>query len=83
MKIYPYLSDRGEINETDVKDVETCNLRKVWDNINLYSIYNSNNQRRFLSTRWNTITVRGKGKGKWGGKRTILSYFIFLDRNLS
>ena len=26
MKIYPYLSDRHEINETDVKYVETCNL---------------------------------------------------------
>ena len=48
MKIYPYLSDRREINETDVKDVETCNLQKVWDNINLYSIYSSNYQRRFF-----------------------------------
>ena len=33
---------------TDVKDVETCNLQKVWDDINLYSIYNSNYQRRFF-----------------------------------
>ena len=32
MQIYPYLSDRREINETDVKYVETCNLQKVWDN---------------------------------------------------
>ena len=30
MKIYPYLSDRHEINETDVKYVETCNFQKVW-----------------------------------------------------
>ena len=48
MKIYPYLSDRREINETGVKDVETFNLQKVWDNINLYSVYNSNYQRRFF-----------------------------------
>ena len=46
IKIYPYLSNRREINETDVKDVETCNLQKVWANINLYSVYNSNYQRR-------------------------------------
>ena len=26
MKIYPYLSDHCEINEPDVKYVETCNL---------------------------------------------------------
>ena len=31
MKIYPYLSDRRETNETDVKYVETCNLQNVWD----------------------------------------------------
>ena len=31
MKIYPYLSDRRGINETDVKYVETWNLQKVWD----------------------------------------------------
>ena len=29
MRIFPYLSDRREIKETDVKYVETCNLQKV------------------------------------------------------
>ena len=29
MKIYPYLSYRREINETDVN--LTCNLQEVWD----------------------------------------------------
>ena len=29
MKIYPYLSYRREINETDVNC--TCNLQKIWD----------------------------------------------------
>ena len=28
-KIYPYLSDHREINESDVKYGETCNLQKV------------------------------------------------------
>ena len=31
MKIYPYLSDRREINETDVKYVETRNFKNAWD----------------------------------------------------
>ena len=31
MKIYPYLSDRREINETDVKYVETCIFKNAWD----------------------------------------------------
>ena len=92
MKIYPYLSDRREIYETVVKCVETCNLQKVWDS----SVYISNDQRRFFNTmgcdhrgkgsedfltRWDAITA-GKGRGKWGEKRTILSYFIVLDRSL-
>ena len=92
MKIYPYLSDRREINETDVKYVETWNLQKVWDGsdslkgnscllFNLYLIYNSNDQRRFLNTM--ECDHRRKGEGKRGEKRTILSYFIFLDRTLS
>ena len=65
MKIYPYLSYRREINETDVN--YTCNLQEVWESsdslnglaaqINLYSIYNSNDQRRSV-TKWNAITVR-------------------------
>ena len=29
MKIYLYLSDHPEVNETDVKYVETCNLQKA------------------------------------------------------
>ena len=38
--------------------------------INLYSIYNSSDQRRFFLARWNAITVRnGRGKGQfWGNK---------------
>ena len=44
MKIYPYLSYRREINETDVND--TCNLQNVLLFINLYSMYNSNDQLR-------------------------------------
>ena len=84
MKIYPYLSYRREINETDVN--YTCNLQKVWDSsnslnrnscslFNLYSICNSSDQWTIFLTRWNAITVR-KGRGK----KTILRYFIFLNR---
>ena len=47
MKIYPYLSYRREINETDVND--TCNLQNVLLFINLYSIYHSNDQLRFFN----------------------------------
>ena len=79
MKIYPYLSYRREINETDVN--YTYNLQKVWYSsaslnglaaqINLYSIYNSNDQRRSVP-RWNAITVRKwRGKGQFWG----ISYF--------
>ena len=86
MKIYPYLSDRREINETDVKYVETWNLQKVWDGsdslkgnscllFNLYLIYNSNDQRRFLNTM--ECDHRGRGEGKWGEQGTILSYSYF------
>ena len=32
MKIFPYLSYRREINETDVNNI--CNLQKVWDSLN-------------------------------------------------
>ena len=84
MKIYPYLSYRREINETDVN--YTCNLQKVWDSSDSlngnscslfrpYSIYNSNNQWRFF----NTMECDHREKGK--GKRTIFRYFIFLDRS--
>ena len=31
MKNYPYLSYRREIDETDVNNIITCNLQKVWD----------------------------------------------------
>ena len=86
MKIYPYLSDRREINETDVKYVETWNLQKVWDGsdslkgnscllFNLYLIYNSNDERRFLNTM--ECNHRGRGEGKWGEQGTILSYSYF------
>ena len=78
MKIYPYLSDRRQNNNTGVKYVETCNLQKVWDSsdrlngnscftmIDLYSICNSNDQRRiFNSTERNH---RGEGEGNEGKK---------------
>ena len=91
MKIYPYLSDRRQINETVVKCVETCNLQKVWDSSDSL---NGNSCSLLILirstfpvisgdflTRWDAITV-GKGRGKWGEKRTILSYFIVLDRSL-
>ena len=66
MKIYPYLSYRREINETDVN--YTCNLQKVWESsnslngnicslFNLYTICNSSDQRTSFLTRWNAITV--------------------------
>ena len=65
MKIYPYLSYRREINETDVND--TCNLQNVLLFINLYSIYNSNDQLRFFNP-MNVITVRkGREKGQFSG----------------
>ena len=85
MKIYPYLSDRREINETDVKYVETCNLQKVWDSsdslngnsCSLYFIFIFIRSTipvisgDFL-TRWNSITVRkGREKGQFLG----ISYF--------
>ena len=33
MKIYPYLSDHREINESYVKYVEKCNLQKVTEQL--------------------------------------------------
>ena len=89
MKISPYLSDRREIYETDVKYVETCNLQKVWYSsdspewkylltiFNLCSIYNSNDKRRFFHVGMRSPWEKGREK------RTILSYFILLDRSLS
>ena len=84
MKIYPYLSYRREINETDVN--YTCNLRKVWDSsdsLNWMEIQCSCSlfifirstipiiSRDFL-TRWYSITVRkGREKGQFLG----ISYF--------
>ena len=83
MKIYPYLSYRREINETDVN--YTCNLQKVWDSSDSL---NGNSCSLFIFirstipvisgdflTRWNAITVR---KGR---ERTIFRYFTFLDRS--
>ena len=72
MKIYPYLSYRREINETDVN--YTCNLQKVWDSSDSL---NGNSCSLFIFirstipmisgdflTRWNAITVR-KGREKY------------------
>ena len=80
MKIYPYLSYRREINETDVN--YTCNLQKVGDSSDSL---NGNSCSLFIFirstipvisgdflTRWNAITV-GKGRGK--GQFLGISYF--------
>ena len=80
MKIYPYLSYRREINETDVN--YTCNLQKVWDSSDSL---NGNRCSLFIFirstipvisgdflTRCNSITVR-KGRGK--GQFLCISYF--------
>ena len=83
MKIYPYLSDRRGINETDVKYVETCNLQKVWDSSDslngnsclLYLIFIP----RDLQFQWsaeiffNTMECDHRGKGK--GKGCIIKYW--------
>ena len=85
--IYPYLSYRREINETDVN--YTLNLQKVWDSsdslngnscsllIFIRSGYKWMISRDFL-TRWNAINVRkGREKGQFWG----ISYFwieVFL-----
>ena len=90
MKIYPYLSYRREINETDV--TYTCNLQKVWDssdslNGNSCSIIFIRSiipiiSGDFLSRR-NAITVRkGREKGQFWG----ISYFwieVFFEINIS
>ena len=74
MKIYPYLSYRREINETDVN--YTCNLQKVWDSSDSL---NGNRSSLFIFirstipmisgdflTRWNSIAVRkGREKGQF------------------
>ena len=80
MKIYPYLSYRREINETDVN--YTCNLQKVWDSSDSL---NGNSCSLFIFirstipmisgdflTRWNAITVR---KGREKGQFLSISYF--------
>ena len=74
MKIYPYLSYSREINETGLN--WTCNLQKAYGSItiNLYLVYNSNDQRRVFDTM--ECDHREKGEGK----RTILRYFILLDK---
>ena len=70
MRIYPYLSDRQEVNETDVKYVEMCIFQKVWDSCDSL---NGNSCLIFIRstipvisgdflTRWNATTVV-KGRG--------------------
>ena len=78
MKIYPYLSDRRQNNNTGVKYVETCNLRKVCDSsdslngsscfamINLYSICKCNDQRRIF--KMTECNHRGEEEGNEGKK---------------
>ena len=74
VKIYPYLSGRSEINETDVN--YTCNWQKVWDSSDSL---NGNGCSLFIIIRstipvisgdfltgWNSITVRkGRKKGQF------------------
>ena len=72
-KIYPYLSDHREINESDVKYGETCNLQKVnrtavarWMEIAAHLIFIRSTIQmisRDLLTRWNAI-ILGKRKGR-------------------
>ena len=72
-KIYPYLSNHREINESDVKYDETCNLQKVnatalarWMEIAAHLIFIRSTIPMIsgdLLTRWNAIIV-GKGRGK-------------------
>ena len=82
MKIYPYLSYRREINETDVN--YTCNLQKVWDSSDSL---NGNSCSLFIFirstipmisvdflTRWNAITVR---KGREIKKDNFQVFHIF------
>ena len=95
MKIYPYLSSCRGINETDVKYVETCNLQKVWDSFDSLNGNSCLPYLIFILLRFTIPVISGdffntmecdhrrKGEGKRGEKRTILSYFIFLDRTLS
>ena len=83
LKIYPYLSDpRNKRNRRKIcRNVQfTESMDQLWLAINLYSVYNSNDQRRFFNTM--ECDHRGKREGKWGERRTILRYFIFLDRSL-
>ena len=73
MKIYPCLSYRREINETNVN--YTCNWQKVWDSsdsLNGYLIYNSSDQRKFF----NTMECDHREKSEKGeGKRTICKFY--------
>ena len=61
------------MDKTNVKYAVTCNLQEVWDSsdlltiINLYSIYNSNDQQRFFNMM--ECDHRGKGEGKLGEKK--------------
>ena len=53
LKIYPYLSDpRNKRNRRKIcRNVQfTESMGQLWLAINLYSIYNSNDQRRFFNT---------------------------------
>ena len=85
-KIYPCLSYRREINETDVN--YTCNLQKVWDSSNSL---NRNGCSLFIFIRstipvisgdfltgWNSITVRrGREKGQfWGNSYFWIEFFL-------
>ena len=93
MKIYPYLSDRRQNNNTGVKYVETCNLQKVWESsdslngnscftmINLYSICNSNDQRRIF--KMTECNHRGKGERNEVKKEQICPISYFWIRSLS
>ena len=88
MKIYPYLSYRRKINETDVNYI--CNLQKVWDRsnslnrnscslFNLYSICNSSDQPTIFLTLWNVITVRkGREKRQFWGISCFWIDWVFL-----
>ena len=88
MKIYPYLSSRSEINETDVN--YTCNWQEVWDSSDSL---NGNGCSLFIFIRstipvisgdfltwWNVITMRkGREKGQFWGNSYFWIEFFFKD----
>ena len=92
-KIYPYLSNHREINESDVKYDETCNLQKVnatalarWMEIAAHLIFIRSTIPMIsgdLLTRWNAIIVekgRGRSENAMRGKKDNFELFHIFGR---